>query len=116
MNKPIKVYRGLGLHTDTPIWDTLIVGQTVPLADIYPASSWTTEICVAAGFAKNGVVVSYLAQPDEVVLDTRLLDPQVLKELYKTIQFEIILDERTRDVYIELIIHGSQPVYRYTSE
>lgn len=114
MSKPIRVYRGLSLFSKK-IWDKLEIGQIVKLNDIYPASSWTTEICVAAGFGYQGVVVEYLAQPEEVVIDTRLLEPKVLSSLYEVIQYEVMLDKRDRDVKVKLIIQNHQPVATYQS-
>ena len=111
LSTPVRVYRGLSLSNK--IWNKLEVDETVKLKDIYAASSWTTEICIAAGFGSEGVVLEYLAQPDEVVIDTRLLKPEVLTSLYETIQYEVMLDQRDRDVKVKLIIHSGQPVASY---
>ena len=110
LNKPIQVYRGLRIDLDDPIWDSVHLGEIVTLEDIHAASSWTTDVCIAAGFAFNGVVVTYLAQPSEVVLDTRLLEPKILEDLYHEIQFEVILDKGKRKVKIELILYRDHQV------
>jgi len=82
------------------------------LDDKTDSSSWTTNICIAEFFAGGdrakgyGYVFSYTAQPDEVVIDTRLLKPDILTELTQTgaNQSEILLDKRKRIVKVEMLI------------
>ena len=86
-------------------WKTEI-GENMRLSELSNISSWTTDICIALHFAKQaeiGYVVSYTAQPDEIVLDTRLLKSEAFLELYIEIQNEIILDSIERTVTVEIL-------------
>jgi hypothetical protein len=106
LNTPVQVYRGLSYVKPKKLGvEELKLGEIVTLKDKYP-SSWTTDLCVAAGFASTGIVLSYLAPPDEVVIDTRLLEPDILKDLYKSIQLEVILVKKERKVKVELLMRS----------
>ena len=112
INSPIKVYRGFSFEYDEDKpkekqfpWKTEI-GENMRLSELSNISSWTTDICIALHFAKQaeiGYVVSYTAQPDEIVLDTRLLKSEAFLELYIEIQNEIILDSIERTVTVEIL-------------
>lgn len=70
----------------------LNLGDTFTLKGKKQAESWSTNVCVSAGFALSstyGIVVEYVAQPDEIIVDTRRLSDR--KDLYKDDQAEIIL-------------------------
>ncbi len=84
-SKPIFLYRGLkwrkrfGLSFEK--WmnqmgrKMITIGDRVDLKDIR-STSWSTNICLAAAFASKGdygIVFKYLAQPSEIMLDTRML-------------------------------------------
>lgn len=99
---PLCLFRGLSFKT--PIW-MVSVGDYVTLKDRSESSSWTSNICIAEFFAGDtGYVVEYQAQPDEVVIDTRLLRKDVLDELTQANQAEVILDRRERRVKIVMIL------------
>ncbi len=83
-SKPIVVYRGLGWadwsKSTFEKWmngigrKKIAVGDQLDLMDVRVAS-WSTNICISSMFASSnyGVIFSYQAKPNEIMLDTRML-------------------------------------------
>lgn len=112
------VYRGFSF--DFPKW-SVSLDEEIKIEDLSDSSSWTANQCIAEFFAGNGYlkpknskkrfgyVVRWEAQPDEIVIDTRLLKTEVLDSLTLTgaDQAELLLDKRERTVTIvALFING----------
>lgn len=112
---PVTVYRGFNFPR--PHWIDISVDDVMEIDDKTPASSWSSNICIAEYFASGagkgiGYVVEYEAQPEEVVIDTRLLEKKVLDSLTETgaDQSEILLDKRRRKVKLVMIMKNGEYV------
>lgn len=102
---PLTVYRGLSFEKEE--WldfqkeirvSQLRVGDTFQYlpytleGKLKTADSWTTNVCLAVHFAMlqdYGIVVKYVAPPNEVIVDTRRIENR--SDFYHHDQAEIIL-------------------------
>ena len=117
LKSPITVYRGLAI--DYHGYDLLLfntaVGDTVTISAPCPLESWSSDICVATAFAVQpssglmikhvvGYLLSFTAEPEEVVIDFRLLKLSQIKSY--TTQYnlmELLVLGKERRVVVEAI-------------
>lgn len=96
----ITLYRGLNFpDTDAAKQffkkigrETLTVGDKFTYKGRKNADSWSTNVCLATSFAMHGgvgVVLKYVARPEEIILDVRRVANR--KDFYRSDQAEIIL-------------------------
>jgi hypothetical protein len=94
--KSFTLYRGLSFNTKEDFDEFVnscktnkIIGKT----DL--PTSWTSNICVANLFARQfgdyGVILRHRFKSEDIMVDTRMIDPQVMQKLYPSIQREIII-------------------------
>src|SRR5262249_29306454 len=76
LNSPIRLYRGLHFAQRSEIPFSGILGDVVELVDRGACSSWTSDVNIAKNFASGtyGCILTVVAFPDDVVVDTRILD------------------------------------------
>ncbi len=117
-NKPIKIYRGLFNATFL---------KNVKLGDIFDlesdkTSSWTHNMCVAVKYASwgvsNGVVVSAVINPEDIIIDSMFLSDKLYKEqnttwdidhftaIFHPYQDEVLVKPGKHKVIIEKIIRS----------
>ena len=95
--KPVKVYRGMS-------WDPMNLFKLKDLT--YPfklnqtlsiknkrSTSWTTDLSVAEGFVENSlfIILEMTIEPNDIIVDTRLIPKEIRSELYRAFQREVIL-------------------------
>jgi hypothetical protein len=112
---PIMVYRGL-TFSDPSFVNRYRVGDKFILHSKKRVQSWSTTHCVSeyfASYAKFGIIVSTILDPEDIAIDTRLLDKKQLKTLYwreqreiMTVPFEDDGGEKEFLVTVENIIIG----------
>lgn len=76
LKDPVKVYRGLSFDSRSFL-RTLKVGEKIKLGSKNRVQSWTTNNCVAEQFSstkKYGMIVSTILDPEDILIDTRLLE------------------------------------------
>lgn len=107
--EPIKVYRGILIHNlillQKAKLDKLTTGDTMSIDSRDLPVSWSTDSCLSQYFATNspakemrcpsgirfGIVYSCVLKPDQIAIDTRLIDRNFfLDKLYVYDQQEII--------------------------
>lgn len=109
--KPIKVYRGLTFRaTDLRhlTWDVPKINEYITMDSSHRHTSWTPDINVARSFSEGnhascclGMIIEYVAKPNEILIDTRKLSVKQRLKLYNvTIQEEIILNPGIHKVKI----------------
>jgi len=57
-------------------------------------TSWTTDLSVADGFSgehEYSIIIELIVKPIDIIIDTRLLNSEIRKELYQANQREVIL-------------------------
>ena len=108
LNKPIKLYKGIEevqLHYHTPKDNNFEVKDVLPFT--YPYfSSWSTNFLIAKRFiddypSTTPYVVEYIAQPDDILVDTRLLPNQY----FMSDQREVIL-KRDKEYSMKIVWKG----------
>ena len=116
LDRRVEVFRGFSFKE--PQW-AVKLDDIIILDDRTDASSWTTNICIAEFFANSqgkgfGYVVQYVASPEEVIIDTRLLDTNTLDKLTETgaNQSEILLDKQKRTVKVVMLFENGEYVKR----
>ena len=96
----LTLYRGLNFNTPKDARsffkklgrEQLSIGDTFTYSGRKNADSWSTNVCLATAFAMNGgsgIVIKYVADPEEIILDTRRLANR--KEFYRSDQAEVIV-------------------------
>ena len=108
LNKPIKLYKGIEevqLHYHTPKDNNFEVKDVLPFT--YPYfSSWSTNFLIAKRFiddypSTTPYVVEYIAQPNDILVDTRLLPNQY----FMSEQREVIL-KKDKEYSIKIVWKG----------
>ncbi len=100
-NFPIKVYRGLRTTT------TKKKGESFILKKNNKPQSWTTNLCIARNFAgKTGKVVSVILNPEDVLVDLRLLYV-IRSSVDFTGEAEVISKDKDFEVTLEEIVFSS---------
>lgn len=108
----IVVYRGMGWRPEQLFrlksfkGYPFVKGGQIQLSTT-GASSWSTNAVIAEQFAEGTgplyIVIKYEVNPENVVVDTRLIDPVQRKKLYQAYQREIILKPGKYNVTVETI-------------
>ena len=103
--KPEKMIRRLGIKPG----DKIIFDQTITYKDKYP-SSWSTNICISAGFAIHadgnfGLVLEMVVDPTDIIIDTRMVKD--FEQIHPS-QSEIIVKAGTYKTKVVLLVYGSQ--------
>lgn len=116
LDHSIIVYRGLSTDVGKVsnflerlnILEKIKIGQEIPIKEKF-ASSWTTNYCIAEGFAKSdysiGLVVKLKVDPKDIIIDTRMIN---LEELQDQNQSEIILKKNTYYPTVVTIIYAGR--------
>ncbi len=110
---PEDVQEGFLKKTQTPVdfilatndGKPLEIGQSLILKEKAQVESWTTNPCVAFGYAQTsglGLVLEYTANPDEILMDGRYV--KNITELYEYRQQEVILARKRKEVKIHMLI------------
>lgn len=98
LNKSYKLYRGLIITNE--VFKKYFKSQVPHKNDIIKSkntsiSSWSKNLLVAKAFATNknysGIIIEYDAKPEEIMIDTTMIDKEQLKLLYEIPEREIIL-------------------------
>jgi hypothetical protein len=118
LNRPVKAFRGLLIHGKEKLlslgWDNLRISEPVQLENTKPVS-WSTDPCISLYFTTHdpalhvsyivnicfGILVSTLLEPEQILLDTRLIASNVKQSLYTRNQHEIISVPSVFDCTIE---------------
>lgn len=109
LDHPVKAFRGLLIHGKEKIvtkgWSDLSIGQDLDIESVYP-TSWSTDSCISLYFTTGdpalrvdysirlcfGILVSGIISPQDVLLDSRVIDPDQKKNLiYTRNQHELIV-------------------------
>lgn len=90
-DKPVKVYRGLGFNNYSFV-NRYSVGDTLYLYSRNRVQSWSTVHCVSQAFATRdfGMIVSTILDPQQIAIDTRLLNDSQRSTFYHRDQREIM--------------------------
>lgn len=89
---PIKVYRGMTFK-DSNFIKRYKVGDKFLLSSLNRVQSWSTIHCIPESFSsrdKYGIIVSTVLNPEDIAIDTRLLDQKQLTSLFWREQREVM--------------------------
>lgn len=115
-SKPYQIFRGM-YNAKTIFKLPVRLGETRSITFERP-SSWTTNRCMAEVYASYissyGIIISMLVDPKDVIVDSRYIDNEWIKNnlnrvVFVPVQDELLLRAGTYQVRIENIIYSSHP-------